>query len=49
MFYGSDQQNKINMRCLVPAYDEDGNIKRSHGVYYEDLGYVWGREPDEKT
>ena len=49
MFYGSDQQNKMNMRCLVPAYDEDGNIKRSHGVYYDDLGYVWGREPDEKT
>ena len=46
-FYGEHMNNKIKWRCLVPAYDEDGNIKRHHGVYYDDLGYRWGYEPEE--
>jgi hypothetical protein len=46
-FYGSDQGNKIKWRCVHPAYDDDGNIKRSHGVFYMDLGYRWGYEPED--
>jgi len=30
--------------CLVPAYDKNGLIKRSVGVYYRDIGRVWQKE-----
>jgi len=45
-FYGEDMNKLIKWRCLVPAYDEHGNIKRQHGVYYDDLGYRWGFEDE---
>jgi len=45
-FYGEDMNNRIKWRCIVPAYDEDGNIKRQHGVYYDDLGYRFGYEDE---
>ena len=45
-FYGEHMSNKVKWRCVHPAYDEDGNIKRAHGVYYDDLGYRWGHEPE---
>lgn len=38
MFWGEHQQNKMKQVCIVNAYDKDGNIKRSAGVYYSDLG-----------
>lgn len=42
MFYGSHQENKIKYRCIRPAYDtKTGEQKRSFGVFYEDLGYVY--------
>jgi len=41
LFYGEHQQSKVNLRSVVPAYDKDGNIKRSFGVYYADLGHVY--------
>ena len=41
MFYGSNQQNKIRYTTAVPAYDKDGNQKRSYGVFYPDLGYTY--------
>lgn len=40
-YYGEYQQNKIKWRCVAPAYDKEGNQKRTHGVFYEDLGFVW--------
>jgi len=46
-FYGEHMNQKIKWRCAVPAYDDEGNIKRAHGVYYDDLGYRWGHEPEE--
>ena len=46
-FYGQDQQSKITWVCKHPAYDSNGKIKRQHGVYYEDLGYVYGRENED--
>ena len=46
-FYGEHMNNTIKWRCVHPAYDDDGNIKRSHGVFYMDLGYRWGYEPEE--
>ena len=35
------QQNKIKWRCVEPAYDKDGMAKRTHGVFYSDIGTVW--------
>ena len=39
--YGEYQQNKIKWRCVEPAYDKDGMAKRTHGVFYSDIGTVW--------
>ena len=39
--YGEYQQNKIKWRCVVPAFEKDGTIKRVHGVFYSDIGTVW--------
>ena len=41
LFYGEHQQNKTRMVSAVPAYDKNGNIKRSYGVFYSDIGGVW--------
>jgi len=40
-YYGEHQQTKIKWRCAIPAYDKEGNMKRTHGVYYSDIGTVW--------
>jgi len=40
-YYGAQGQNKIKWRCVIPAYEKDGTIKRTHGVYYSDIGTVW--------
>jgi len=40
-FYGEHQQMKIKWRCIAPAYYKDGTQKRTHGVFYEDIGTVW--------
>jgi hypothetical protein len=41
MFYGEHMNNRIKTVCIVPAYDKDGNIKRSYGCYYPDIGGVY--------
>ena len=43
-FYGEHQQNKINYRCVVMAYYDDGTPKRSVGIYYPDMGCVYTQE-----
>lgn len=42
--YGQDQEKKIKWKCVAMAYDEEGNPKRTKGVFYPDLGYRWGDE-----
>ncbi len=44
-YYGAQAQNKIKWRCIIPAYDKDGMAKRTHGVFYSDIGTVW----DDRT
>jgi len=46
-FAGEDQNRKVVWECVVPAYDKEGNIKRQNGVYYKDLGFVWGEQSDD--
>ena len=36
--YGKAREHTITRRCTVMAYDEQGNAKRSVGVYYSDIG-----------
>ena len=40
-YYGEYGTSKIKWRCVVPAYDNEGQIKRQHGVFYDDIGTVW--------
>lgn len=41
LFYGEHQEHKIRQTCVALAYDKNGNIKRSFGVYYSDIGGTW--------
>jgi hypothetical protein len=42
LFYGNNMQHKIKYYCEYPSYDKDGNIKRSYGVFYDDIGLYTG-------
>lgn len=42
MFYGEFQENKIGWVCKRLAYDEKGEPKRCHGVFYPDINKIWG-------
>lgn len=46
MFYGDYAQNRVKLRCTNPSYNKDGTIKRSYGVFYQDLGYVYGQQEE---
>ena len=39
-YYGEYGTSKIKWRCAIPAYDNEGEIKRTHGVFYDDIGTV---------
>jgi hypothetical protein len=51
-FYGEYQQSKVKKRCVALAYywygPKKGQPKRTVGVLYPDLGYVWTEEMDKK-
>jgi hypothetical protein len=40
-FYGEMGEHKIKWRCVAPAYDSEGMVKRTHGVFYNDIGTVY--------
>ena len=42
--YGERRENKIVPICIAPAYDKDGVIKRTVGVFYKDIGGIWKKE-----
>jgi hypothetical protein len=44
--YGEKREKKIVPICIAPAYGSDGIIKRTKGVFYKDIGMIWG-EQDE--
>ena len=45
-YYGRDREHKITWRNLAMAYYPNGEPKRTPGVYYTDIGYVWGEQPE---
>lgn len=48
LFYGERRDNRIKYFCFAPAYDANGNIKRSVGTVYRDIGCEWTQEMDER-
>ena len=44
MRYGEYQEGVIKSRCLHMAYDNDGQPKRSIGVWYPDIACEWTQE-----
>ena len=51
-FYGEYQQSKVKKRCVALAYHwygpKKGQPKRSVGVLYPDLGFVWTKEMEQE-
>jgi len=45
---GPDRTQRVNNICVVPAYDKNGEIKRSYGVYYPDINMVWGIDDEPR-
>lgn len=45
-YWGEDRQHKMFSVCVKPAY-RDGVIQRTRGVYYRDLGIIYGEEHDD--
>ena len=43
--WGENRERRMFFICHAPAYDRNGEIKRTKGVYYKDLGYIYGEAP----
>jgi len=41
-FYGEHGTLRMNQICTTLAYEANGDPKRTYGVFYPDLGYVYG-------
>ena len=41
-YMGDDEEKKTQCKCVAMAYNPDCTPKRSKGVYYPDIGMVWG-------
>ena len=48
MRYGEYQEGIMKSRCLHMAYDDDGQPKRSVGVWYPDIACEWTQEMDNE-
>lgn len=42
--WGLNRENKTVMVCTTPAYDKNGVMKRTIGVFYADIQKVYGDE-----
>lgn len=42
--WGENRENKTVPISRALAYDANGEVKRTHGVYYPDLGMIWTRD-----
>ena len=42
--WGENREKKVFTVSKVLAYDKNGEVKRTHGIYYPDLGVVWNRD-----
>lgn len=46
--YGAKMQNSMSYICYAPSFDKDGNVSRTKGTYYSDIGQVWTDELKEE-
>ena len=42
--YGENREQSMEWRCIAPAYDSKGNIKRTRNVFYDDIQTTWKGE-----
>lgn len=45
--YGENREGLMGDICMTQAYDENGHVKRTEGVFYPDLGIVWKNQTNE--
>ena len=48
MFYGPEGQYRTQSICRAPSYNKHGEINRTVGVWYKDIGMVWTQEMDSQ-
>lgn len=46
LFYGMNMESKVQYACYAKAYDENGEVKRNIGTWYDDVG-MWTEEKKE--
>ena len=39
--YGEKREKRMYCVCIAPAFDKDGLMKRTKGVFYRDLQKIW--------
>ena len=44
MYSGEHRQTRVGQTCIAMAYNKDGTPKRTKGMFYPDLGHVYGEE-----
>jgi len=44
LFYGENREHRTMWVSKSMAYDSEGMVKRTIGVFYPDIGFVWGKE-----
>jgi hypothetical protein len=42
--YGANREGTMNIISIVNAYNPDGSVKRTLGMFYPDLDEVWTEE-----
>ena len=46
--FGANREKQIRYRSVALAYDKNGMVKRSVGVFYPDIGCEWTQEMDNE-
>ena len=46
--FGSNREKLIKLKCVKLAYDKNGMVKRTVGVFYPDIGEEWTQEMDKE-
>lgn len=48
LFFGENMEHSVVFHSVVPAYHNDGTIKRSYGVYYPDIGQKYTKQLEQE-
>jgi hypothetical protein len=46
--FGANREKLIKLKCVKLAYDKNGMVKRTVGVFYPDIGEEWTQEMDKE-